>query len=258
MKYISFCALFLFFSVKSYSFYESQSSLPLDLIMEDIDNQQALDKENTIKTLYHKLEEGNHTASYILAFIYYTGSYGVEVDIDKAISLLSLPVEKGNLDAKHLLGTILITHEEINNARKGVSLLEESFKGGVIDSSINLYHAYKKGKYKNVDFLSSSLRVASDQGDYMATVFWGHVMLDISIVEENHKLINDAVFYLKEKFKSGKYTKEVKRDIYYLFVGIYGYPDSPLYDEFLRDFYMKRAAENGHPFAEEFVKKFLN
>ncbi|WP_462157340.1 hypothetical protein [Pseudoalteromonas sp. GB56] len=63
---------------------------------------------------------------------------------------------------------------------------------------------------------------------------------------------------MKEKFKSGEYTTEVKKDIYYLFVGIYGHPNSPLYDEFLRDFYMKRAAENGHPMAERFVQEYLN
>ncbi|WP_462157338.1 SEL1-like repeat protein [Pseudoalteromonas sp. GB56] len=184
MKYILIVFSLIIFQVKSYNSSGDENIISLDMIMDDIESFQVLDKEHTIKTLNDYVNEGSSTASYILAFIYYTGSYGKKVDIDKAISLLSLPVEKGNPDAKHLLGTILITYEEIDNARYGVSLLEESFQDGVMDSSINLYHAYKHDKYKNINFLSSALKMASEQGDYMATVYWGHVILDRAIAKK--------------------------------------------------------------------------
>lgn len=258
MKYIFFAFSITALQAFSAVPYVGENTLTFDGIMADIDGPQSLNKDSLLEFLNFNLKKGDATASHILAYIYYTGSYGTEIDIERAISLLSLPVEEGIPDAKHLLGTILATHDGADNLSRGISLLESASEDGITDSSVNLYALYQKGKYSNVEFLSRSLKEASEQGDFMAAVYWGHVILDRSVSQKDHALLSDAVSYLQERFKSGEYTREDRRDIYYLFVGIYGLPDSPLYDEFLRDFYMKRASENGHPMAEEFVREYLD
>lgn len=229
-------------------------NVTLDLIKDDIDAQQKLEWEDVSNVLEQGILQNDSTAYFLSGYILYLGVYKQNPDYKKAKIMISISSDLGNVRAKHILGSFLITSEKVENVYKGTKLLESSFEEGILDSSVNLYYAYQLGKYGDIVFLKNSLRKASDVGDDEAAILLGQLALDEAIRKNDSESLAKMVSYLSNRAEKHGFSNDMYKNLYYLFFEIYGLRDSPLKNSIYGDYYLKKAAENGH----EHAIKILN
>jgi len=251
-KFLFFILLVVFFCHQAKG--NCSENVTLELIKDDIDAQQELEWKDVSNILEQGILQNDSTAYFLSGYILYLGAYNQNPDYKEARKMLSISSDLGNIRAKHILGSFLITSEKAEDVYKGTKLLELSFEEGILDSSVNLYYAYQLGKYGDIAFLKNSLRKASDVGDDEAAILFGQLTLDEAMKKNDSESLFKMVSYLSNRADKQGFSNDMYKNLYYLFFGVYGLRDSPLKNSIYADYYLKKAAENGH----EYAIKILN
>lgn len=242
-----------------------------------------MDKKKAM-ALFRKGAEGGCADSQFRIGMCYMQGTETEKDVAEAAKWFRKAAEQGHNESSALLGSILLAGEGVEkNEEEGLKYLRLAADGGSVMAQRNLGIAKLRalGMEENADEAVVYLRRAAGMGDAMAMYYLGACYAEGKGVEQNLRLAGvlfnnalakgiakaaDALNQLPAEHRErisnplelvradaewGSATAQYQLSRYYQL----RLDGDPLEDAMDADFWLRRAAENGHPAAKALLEK---
>lgn len=223
--------------------------------------------ENTFPVFLEAAQNGNAIAQYYIAHAYYDGS-GVQADKQKAMEWMLKSAEQDHPYAQYACGMYYLTGQEPvqQDTIKGIEWLQKAANAGMPEAQADLAACYLEGRYveKNEGKGVELLKMAAAQGNPNAVGILANYYIGQCEAEEDHQ---NGVLLLQSLATAGDVESQYNLGTCYLNqIGTKGLSQEQkvsnddlkkladgkeLTDQQIGTYWMEKAADAGHPMAQQ-------
>ncbi len=223
--------------------------------------------ETTFPVFLEAAQNGNAIAQYYIAHAYYDGS-GVQADKQKAMDWMLKSAEQGHPFAQYACGMYYLTGQEPvqQDTIKGIEWMQKAANAGMPEAQADLGACYMEGRYVEKDEGKGVelLKMSAAQGNPNAVGILADYYIGRCEAEEDHQ---NGVLLLQSLAAAGDVESQYNLGTCYLNqVGTKGLSQEQklinddlkkladgkeLTDSQIGTFWMEKAAEAGHPMAQQ-------